>query len=227
VAAVCGRLRERFPERSVYNRLADLEWNLPSGEIAACGGVAMVRAEAFRAVGGFDPTIIAAEDDELCLRLRARGGTIVRLDAEMATHDMAMTRFAQWWRRSVRTGHAYAEGTALHGRTPERHFVRQTRSAVFWGLAVPALALGLAWPTRFLSLALLGGYLVLHRKTRRYYEVQRGWPRGDAGLYAAWIVLAKFPQALGLLRYWAGRLSGRRSGVIEHRVGSEQTQAIG
>ena len=31
-AAVCGRLRERHPERSVYNRLADLEWDTPTGK---------------------------------------------------------------------------------------------------------------------------------------------------------------------------------------------------
>jgi GT2 family glycosyltransferase len=217
-AAVCGRLHERFPERSVYNRLADLEWNLPAGEIQACGGVALIRAEAFDAVGGFDPTIIAAEDDELCLRLRRGGWTIIRLDAPMATHDMAMTRFGQWWRRSVRTGHAYAEGSALHGRTTDRHFVRQTRSALFWGILIPLLALVLAWPTRGLSLALLAGYYLLYRRTRRYYEAHRGWPAADARLYASWIVLAKFPQALGLIRYWAGRLSGKRSCVIEHRV---------
>ncbi|MFO0893149.1 MAG: glycosyltransferase family A protein [Isosphaeraceae bacterium] len=227
VAVVCGRLRERFPERSVYNRLADLEWNLPTGEVSACGGVAMIRARAFQAAGGFDPTIIAAEDDELCLRIRSGGWKVLRLDEVMGTHDMAMTRFRQWWRRSVRTGHAYAEGSSLHGRSPERHFVRQTRSTIFWGLVLPVLALGLAWPTRGLSLLLAGGYLVLYLKTRRYYERQRAWPRGDASLYAAWIVLAKFPQAVGLVRYWAGRFLGKRSDVIEHRVGSDRTQSIG
>ena len=172
VAAVCGRLRERHPERSVYNRLADLEWNGPVGEIKACGGIAMIRAEAFEAVGGFDPSIIAAEDDELCLRIRRRGWKIVRIDAEMALHDIAMYRFRQWWRRSTRTGHAYAEGAAMYGHTPERHFVRQTRSAVFWGITVPIVALGLAWPTRGISLAVLGGYVVLYWRICRYYALQ-------------------------------------------------------
>ena len=86
----------------------------------------------------------------------AWGGRSLRIDAEMALHDIAMYRFRQWWRRSTRTGHAYAEGSAMYGRTPERHFVRQTRSAVFWGIMVPIIALGLAWPTRGISLALLG-----------------------------------------------------------------------
>ncbi len=217
VAAVRGRLRERFPERSVYNRLADLEWESPAGEVKACGGIAMIRVSAFQAVEGFDPTIIAAEDDELCLRMRRRGWKILRIDAEMALHDMAMTRFQQWWKRSVRTGHAYAEGSAMHGRAPERHFVRQTRSAVFWGILIPLAAVLFAWPTRGLSLGLLAGYLLLYRRTRRYYAVQRGWPLPDARLYAVWIVLAKFPQAVGFVRYWLGKLTGKRSPVIEHR----------
>jgi hypothetical protein len=168
-------------------------------------------------VGGFNPLIIAAEDDELCLRIRRRGWKVVRIDAEMAWHDMAMTRFWQWWRRSIRTGYAYAEGSGMYGRAPERHFVRQTRSTIFWGILVPLAALGLAWPTRGVSLGLLAGYLLLYRRTRRYYAVRRGWPAADARLYAAWIVLAKFPHAVGLLRYWLGRFSGKRSPVIEHR----------
>src|SRR5262249_51914251 len=129
-AVVCGRLRERFPGHSIYNRLASLEWDSPAGEIQACGGIAMIRADVFQDVGGFNPAIIAAEDDELCLRIRRRGWKVVRIEAEMAVHDMAMTQFSQWWRRSVRTGYAYAEGSAIHGRSPERHFVRQTGSAI-------------------------------------------------------------------------------------------------
>ena len=73
-AAVCGRRRERFPERSVYNRLADLEWDTPVGDARSCGGDAMLRVAAFDQVGGYDPTVIAGEEPELCVRLRARAG---------------------------------------------------------------------------------------------------------------------------------------------------------
>ena len=148
VAVVFGRRRERNRDQTIYNRLADLEWDVPIGEVKACGGDAMILMEAFRRVGGYNPSIIAAEDDELCLRIRREGWKVLRIDAEMTLHDMAMTRFAQWWRRAVRCGHAYAEGAARYGRTPERHFVRQLRSTIFWGLLLPLLAFGLAWPTR-------------------------------------------------------------------------------
>jgi GT2 family glycosyltransferase len=216
-AIVCGRRRERFPEQTVYNHLADLEWEMPAGLVDACGGDAMIRVEAFQQAGGYNPAIIAGEEPELCVRLRQNGWKILCIQAEMTLHDMAMTRFRQWWRRSVRAGHAYAEGAAIHGRPPERHFVRQTRSALFWGLLVPLLALGLAWPTWGLSLGLLVGYPLLYQRTRQYYATERGWPLEEARLYAAWVVLAKFPQASGVLRYGLGRIFGKPQRVIDYK----------
>ncbi len=217
VGVVCGRRRERYPHQTLYNRLADLEWDTPVGEAKACGGDAMMRIAVVQGVGGYNPALIAAEDDELCLRIRREGWKVLRLDADMTLHDMAMTRFSQWWRRSTRTGHAYAEGSAMYGHTPERHFVQQTRSTILWGILVPILAFALAWPTRGLSLILLIGYPFLYWRTYRYYAAVRGWSQADARLFAAWILLAKFPQALGLIRFWFGRLSGKRSPVIEYR----------
>ena len=57
VAAVCGRRRERFPDRSVYNLLCDIEWaeHLP-GETKACGGDVLMRVTSLRKVGDTGPT---------------------------------------------------------------------------------------------------------------------------------------------------------------------------
>jgi glycosyltransferase involved in cell wall biosynthesis len=217
-AAVCGRLRERHPERTVYNRLADLEWDTPTGEAKACGGIAVMRVAALRQVGGFNPDLIAGEEPELGVRLRRCGWKIFRIDAEMALHDMAMTRFGQWWKRAARAGHAFAEGAALHGRPPERHYVRETRSLVVWGLVAPAACLALALPTRGASLALLlVGYTLLFRRVDRYYRRERGWNPADARVFAFFVVVGRVPGALGALRYWLGRISGRRSRVIDFR----------
>jgi GT2 family glycosyltransferase len=216
LAVVCGRLRERFPERSIYNRLADLEWDTPVGEVAASGGIAMVRLNAFHAAGGFDPTLIAGEEPELCLRLRFQGWKILRVDAEMALHDIAMTRFGQWWRRSVRGGYAYAEGAARHGRSPQRHWVRETRSFFVWGLLLPLVIVGLSWPTRGASLALGLVYPVLVARTARGVRA-RGWSGRDTRLYGTSCILAKFPQAVGAVCFWSRRLAGRRGGLIEYK----------
>ncbi len=123
------------PERSIYNRICAIEWNGPLGEIAACGGIFMIRAAEFAKVGGFNPAIIAAEDDDLCLRVRGNGGKVIRIDRPMAWHDAAMTRFGQWWRRAVRCGFAFAQVSSLHGRGPFRHFVREAAECLVLGLS--------------------------------------------------------------------------------------------
>jgi hypothetical protein len=67
VAVVCGRRRERFPQASGFNLLCDLEWNTPVGEALACGGDAMMRVKAIQEVTGYNPSLIAGEEPELCL----------------------------------------------------------------------------------------------------------------------------------------------------------------
>ena len=94
VGAACGRLHERHPERSIYNWLCEREWERPVGEVRACGGIALMRVKALEAVGGFREDLIAGEEPELCVRLRAKGWRIWRLDTDMALHDAAMNRFA-------------------------------------------------------------------------------------------------------------------------------------
>lgn len=216
LAIVCGRRRERFPGRSIYNRLCDIEWDTPVGEVKACGGDAMVRVQGFREVGGFDPRLIAGEEPEICVRLRRRGWKIVRLDAEMTLHDAAMTRFVQWWRRALRSGYAFAEGAAMHGRSSERHRVHETRSVWFWGFVLPLAIVGLLGPTRGLSLTLAGAYPALAWRISRRCR-RRGMARGDAWLYSLFCVMGKFPQCIGQARFLVLRILGRRGGLIEHR----------
>jgi GT2 family glycosyltransferase len=218
VGLVTGRRRERFPEASPYNRLADLEWDMPVGQITGSHGDIMVRAEAFRQIGGFDEAVLVSEDYELCLRLRKTGWVLLRIDAEMTVHDMAMTHFGQWWRRTVRSGYGYADGAYLHGKPPERLYVREVRSIVFWGMVLPFLAICLAWPTRGASLALLAGYAVLYWRIWRYAR-RRGWSVRDAHLYAFWGVLTKFPLAVGLLIYWFRLIARRPKQIIEYKGG--------
>jgi glycosyltransferase involved in cell wall biosynthesis len=109
-AAVFGRRRERHPERSVYNRLCDLEWRVPPGAAKSFGGDVMVRASALQGVGGYRDDLIAGEEPELCVRLRRLGWQIHALEGEMTWHDADMRRFRQWWLRNKRCGYAYATG---------------------------------------------------------------------------------------------------------------------
>ena len=216
VAIVCGRRRERFPEQSLYNQLCDIEWDTPIGEAKACGGDSMMRVAAFQQAGGFNSTLIAGEEPELCVRIRQNGWKILRLDAEMTRHDAQMRRFGQWWKRMLRGGHAFAEGAWLHGQTPERHWVKESRSIWIWGLLVPLLALGMAWFTKGLSLLLLGGYPLMAYRISRYMQ-QQGLPAKDAWLYGLFCLLAKFPQLQGQLQFHLNRLLGRRNVLVEYK----------
>lgn len=222
LAVACGRRRERHPGASIYNRLCDLEWDTPVGPAKACGGDAMMRIAALEQVGGYDPSLIAGEEPELCVRLRAAGWRVERLGVEMTRHDAAMTRFGQWWRRNVRAGHAFAEGSAIHGRPPERHWVREARSNWVWGLGVPSLAVLGVWPTSGLSLGLLGAYLLPGWRAARHRR-RSGASAADARLFAFFCMLGKLPQAQGQLRYWARRLSGRRGQLIEYKHAATPT----
>ena len=117
--------------------MCDQEWDIPLGEVKACGGDVMMRCERCEAAGGYRDDLIAGEEPELCVRLRAAGWKIWRLDHEMTLHDAAMLHFAQWWRRQMRSGYAFAQGAKLHGRAPERHWVWESRRALIWGVGFP------------------------------------------------------------------------------------------
>ena len=212
VAGLCGLLRERHPETSVYNLLCDLEWQAPSGESRSTGGNAMFRSVALKGVGGFREDLIGGEEPELCVRLRKAGWKIWRLDEEMALHDAAMTKFRQWWNRTKRGGFGAAQGMALHGEPPECHGVRETFRALQWGLLLPLVALGLASTHPAWLLLLLAYPLQAFRLALRDNIAipARRWR-------ALFMVLARFPEAQGVLEFWMGRLRRKTPPLIEYK----------
>jgi len=161
--------------------------------------------------------VIAGEDDELCIRVRRQGWTILMLDAPMASHDAAITSFAQWWRRNRRAGHAYAQVAALHGGGDEHYFVRDRRRILIWGLTLPIVALAAAPFTHGISLLVLlclYGLQFAHiaRGCRR-----RGWASRDAWAYGFFTVISRFPALQGLLEYYWRRMRRRPMTIIEYK----------
>ncbi|MEL7486998.1 MAG: glycosyltransferase [Pseudomonadota bacterium] len=212
IGVVTGRCREARRDATIYNTLCDMEWDGPIGEIEACGGIFVARCAAFDAAGGFDPDVIAAEDDEFCIRVRENGFRIIRIDADMCFHDAAMTRFSQWWTRAARAGHAFAQVGAMH----RGYFAAERRRALAWGLFLPAIAIIAAPVTNGLSLGLFALYPVSYWRTRRRLVRDGAAPR-DAGLYARFLILSKFPAVLGLLSYWRKKLTGRQIQIVEYK----------
>ncbi|MBC7786593.1 MAG: glycosyltransferase family 2 protein [Methylophilaceae bacterium] len=212
VAVVCGRRRERFPKNSIYNYQCDLEWNTPVGEAKACGGDCLVRVSAFKAVKGYRDSLIAGEEPEMCLRLRYLGWKIWRIDAEMTLHDANILRFSQWWRRSMRTGYAYAEGTNLHGATLERHWLRESMRSAFWGILLPVVILILAiFNTRYAVLLVLIYPLQWIRLANQCKNLHKKY-----GL-SLLLVLSKFAEGFGLMKYLFNKLFNQRGELIEYK----------
>lgn len=213
VAAVFGRRRERYPERSVYNRLCDLEWDIPAGDARSCGGDVMIRKQALEQIGGYRSHMIAGEEPEMCVRLRHAGWHIHCLPLPMTIHDAAMTRFSQWWRRTLRSGHAYAEGASLHRAPPELHCVRETRRNWLWGLVLPV---SIAGATLFISPLFAVAALIYPAQVGRLYLKRRA--RSQSPLLTSFFhVLGRFPEMAGQAKFVIGRWRGRQSRLIEYK----------
>jgi GT2 family glycosyltransferase len=215
VVSVCGRREERHPDASVYNRLCDIEWNTPIGDAEATGGDFMIRAAAFRDVGGFDPGLIAGEEPELGHRLRARGWLVRRLDAPMTLHDAGMSRFSQWARRSSRSGYAYAARAALHWRDGTRFMWRENLRISFWALGFPMAIVVLVWlvAPAFWLLLLIYPLLLL-----RGWIVGRRAGLGSAALpHAVFLLLGKWCECWGQLRFLTRLATGAEQRIIEYK----------
>jgi GT2 family glycosyltransferase len=181
--------------------------------VRACGGIAVMRVDAVAAVGGFHEDLIAGEEPELCLRLRRKGWRIWRLPIDMALHDAAMTRFSQWWKRTVRTGYGYAHGAHLHGDTPERHQRWEARRSLLWGIGLPLGCLAasiLFWPWG------LASWLIYPLQLLRQTVRGRGRP-SERALLALFQLVARFPEAFGQIKFMRDRIFGLKSALIEYK----------
>lgn len=213
IGVVCGRRRERYPEKSIYNWLCDKDWERPTGEVHACGGDAMMRISAFESIGGYRDDLIAGEDPELCVRFRAAHWRVFRIEDPMTIHDAAMTLFSQWWRRAHRSGYAFAQGAYLHGALPERYRIWESRRAWLWGIWLPLGCLGVGL---IFSPWGWAAWLIYVLQFLRQTFRNRG-PMSDRALLALFQVLARFAEALGQIRFMRDRLLGRQVRLIEYK----------
>lgn len=221
-AAVAGVLRERNPNISIYNRIAELEWNqLGVGDVETVGGIFMIRREAFECIGGFDPSISAGEEPELCYRLTRKGWAISRLDQDMAWHDLAMTEFGQWWTRQIRGGYGALAVSRRFGLPRFNKFVQRARIWSSWPIIVCvtwwgvgqfggptaanwiALTLLALWPAQLARIAI--------RTVRRGFSVPMSLCYGFLTMISFW------PQILGQSRFVVDQWRSARMRLIEYK----------
>lgn len=226
--AVCGRRRERFPEKSIYNRLCNLEWNTPVGRARSCGGDVLMRMEPLAAAGGYNEALIAGEEPELCLRLRQAGGFIDRIDAEMTRHDAAILSFGSWWKRTLRGGYGAMDVfTRLRDQLPDADvpFHHMTTSAVSWTdrwilllvLSAGFFAYLLGWPGLALGLLLPVGLWFFQAFRIGWGVRRRAASLSDAMDYGLFTMLGKWAQRIGQRRYLRDVKAGKIIKIIEYK----------
>lgn len=224
LAIVWGHRRESNPSQSWYLRVLDLDWVYPPGETEFCGGDALMRRRVLQAVEGFDETLIAGEEPEMCRRIRGQGARILHLDVPMTLHDLAITTWGAYWRRAFRAGHAYAEVAARFRGTPDALWARDSRrnllhAGAMLGALLGALVLGWAlpapWGGAVMAAWLAGSLLLLWRTARRC-----AWKTPEVGTRWAYAVhshLQQIPIAWGQLMQRRDAAQGRRRGLIEYK----------
>ena len=217
VAAVCGRRLERFPEASIYNAMCHREWNTPIGDADACGGDALMRADAFRNVGRFDARQIAHEEPELCGRLRRAGFRIRRIDVDMTHHDAAISRIGQFLKRNRRAGFGLLQCWALTGQAMDNQGKAILRRSILWGALLPMAIAGATVLFGWTALILLGIYPLQVARLAIKDRLKYGGNLVRRLRIYALLVLSKFAEAVGAAEFLVKRLLGRRMGAIFYK----------
>ena len=221
VAGVFGDRRESDTAGSLYNAVFDLDWPVFLGPAAYFGGDALVRVDALRAAGGYNPALIAGEEPDLCRRLRGLGFTILHIDAPMTLHDLDMHRPRQYWRRCLRTGYAFAEISSVYAATSDPLWLAESRANITRGLCwTTAPIVALVATLLLLSalpfvLFLAAAALLIGRTAARIRPRAASWKQALAyGLHSH---LQQIPILLGQTRFWLARAGARKSGLIEYK----------
>jgi len=211
VVLVTGWREEIERDATVYNAMCDVEWHRPPGEIEECGGDLMVRSASHVAIKGYNPTVIAGEDIDYCLRLGTEGRRIL-LPQSMTQHDVAMTRFGQWWRRAVRAGHSYAHIADMYPGRSRREILR----AVVYAFVLPIAAIIclLIWPLAIVGVAALYG--VSYLKTARGL-IANGQNPAEAFHHSLFLSIAKFPNFIGITTFYRRKLRKSDMTIIEYK----------
>lgn len=221
VAVVWGHRREIRPGDSLFNRVLDLDWIYPPGESDFCGGDALIRRFLLLEIDGYDESLIAGEEPEMCHRIRALGYRILHVDRPMTGHDLAMRRWSQYWKRSVRAGYAYGQVSArFHGSAmpfwehESRHnLVRGSLLISLVPATIAACLLTASWLPA--AVAVLAAGAVILRTALKVGWKCENW--STRLLYAVHSHFQHLPIFAGQWKYRNDRRAGRIRQLIEYK----------
>jgi glycosyltransferase involved in cell wall biosynthesis len=220
LCAVWGHRRESRPAQSLYTKVLDLDWIYPVGRTLYFGGDVLVRRAALAQVEGFDPSLKAGEEPEMCARLRAAGWEIEHIDAPMTLHDLAVNSFRPYWLRAYRSGIAYAEvaqrmktrGDVLWQHEARRDF---RHGVVF--LMSPFLFFVVLWLNPTLALTSIAlALLFLARTARRCaWKAPGQWILCTQ--YAVHVHFQKIPALFGQFKWRQAKRSRSEIALVDYK----------
>ena len=221
VAVVWGHRRELYPEKSIYIRVLDLDWIYRPGFTLYCGGDALFRQSILAATGGFDETLIAGEEPELCRRIAALGFKILHIDHPMTGHDLAITHWRQYWKRSTRAGHAYAEVSQRLDASGQTFWAAETRrnrnrALTLITLCLAGIVASILFRTLWPTLAVLLFFAAISLRS----ALKARWKSSDPltlFLYGIHSHLQQVPIYCGQLQYRWNRRKGKRVRLLEYK----------
>lgn len=216
VGAVAGFRKEMYPEHSIYNWIGNLEWNGPVGDSSCFGGDVLIRREVLEQTCGYDELLVGGEDPELSRRVIRANWKIIRLDALMTRHDLAMRTVRQYLKRAFRSGYGFAAVRTREAKAGSDFWKSEfdkivIKGGVFFTCIISSLLPVLIEPSqKTLSLTVLtaapGIAILLNPrlfKVRKFMR-ENNLNREEANIYAWHCSLVVIPQLFGIMRFYAG-----------------------
>jgi glycosyltransferase involved in cell wall biosynthesis len=221
VAVIWGHRREIHPEQSIFNRTLDLDWVYAPGLAEYCGGDALFRRGILARTNGFDATLIAGEEPELCRRITALGFNILHVDRPMTGHDLAITRWSQYWKRCTRAGHAFAEVAERFRNTDQPFWSGESeRNRNRFLILAAGLLATIAASIVLRSLLPIAAYFMLFVLFSVRSAWKQSWKTGDRIallMYGVHSHLQQVPIYFGQLQYKWSRRRGKRLILFEYK----------
>ena len=180
-----------------------------------------MRRDVLEAVGGFDDTLIAGEEPELCRRIAAKGYKILHVDRPMTGHDLAITHFSQYWRRNTRAGYAYSEVSAMlraRGESfwEEEAVKNRNRALTYCAVALLGVAASVGLRSVWPFVAMIGFFATISLRS----AVKHRWKTNDwvaLLLYGVHSHFQQIPIFWGQLKFKANRRHGTRASLVEYK----------
>ncbi len=219
IGAVMGFRKEMHPEHSIYNWIGNIEWNGPVGESSCFGGDVLLRRKVLEKTDGYDELLVGGEDPELSRRIIRAGWKIIRLDALMTQHDLAMKTVRQYLARAFRSGYGFAAVRKREAEAGSDFWKYEFQKIVIKGgmfficLISALLILLIYHSSASIALALLtsapGTAILLNPRLFKVKKFMREnkLNKKEAKTYAWHCSLVVIPQLFGLIRFYAGLIT--------------------